>query len=192
MVMDWLETARAWITGLGSEGWMSAGSALVAASSAIFSWRTMRRQELRETAGLKIAHDSDVIRWSDEVIHTLAECHELLCEKGSAVADSVFRERRVDLRARLSGLIDRGRLFFPNKRDGAKGADKEEGYQGHRQPALDALVEAYDLLRSAGQGAGPDLEAAEALLNHRRRFVAEVFKAVDPERRGMTLKQLQI
>ena len=93
--------------------------------------------------------------------------------------------------ARISAIIDRGRLFFPNVDLGDDhGADKEAGYKGHRQPALEALVSAYRLLGQAGLQAGPDKEASDKLMAIRRGFVAEVFKAVEPERRGMTLKEL--
>ena len=92
---------------------------------------------------------------------------------------------------RISAIIDRGRLFFPNRNLGdAHGANKEAGYQGHRQPALEALVTAYALLGRAGAGPGPDQPASEELMAIRRGFVAEVFKAVEPERRGLTLKEL--
>lgn len=191
--MDAVQQVLAWFSGdkLDPHKMMSVGSVLVASVSAYFSWRTARRQERREAISLKLAHDTDVIRWSDEVISLLAETHETLCEKGVAFADAEFRHRRMHARARLSALIDRGRLFFPNRKDGDKGADKEVGFQGSRQPALDALVEAYDLMRGAGEQPGPDRDTAHDLNAIRRRFVAEVFKAVDPVRRGTTLKELQ-
>ena len=94
-------------------------------------------------------------------------------------------------RAKVSALIDRGRLFFPNRPSKiGHGADKEAGYQGHRQPALDALVAAYDLIDKSGLAPGPDRAAIDELIKLRRAYVAEVFKVVDPVRRGMALKEL--
>ena len=188
--MDAFELIRDWLGQAGPEDWVTVASAVVAVLSFFFNWRVVRRQERREGAALRLAHDSDIIAWSDEVIGTLAEIHEALCEKGVAYADGDFRQMRMGYRARLSALIDRGRLFFPNSAEGDKGRDKEEAYQGSRQPALEVLVKAYDLLASAGAHAGPDAEAAADLTKLRRRYVAEVFKAVDPVRRGLTLKEI--
>lgn len=179
-----------WLVGLGMQTMMSAGSAVLALASAFFSWRASRRAEKRANVSLKLAYDSDVIRWSDEVIVTLSKAHEMLCEKGLSYPDQEFGARRSEVRAQLSALIDRGRMFFPNLRDTSHGAHKELGFQGHRQQALNELVNAYELLHASGAGAGPDLVACEELAKRRRGFIAEVFKAVDPERRGMTLKEL--
>ncbi|MBI1340269.1 hypothetical protein GC169_08695 [bacterium] len=189
-MMDAFELIRDWFGSMGPETWTTFGSAIVALLSFFFNWRMVRRQERRESTALKLAHDTDVIRWSDEVILELALSAELLAEKGVSYPEQDFRGRRSGQRARLSALIDRGRLFFPNQRDGVKGVEKEEAYQGSRQPALEVLVLAYDLLGVSGEAPGPDRDASEQVNKHRRRFVAEVFKAVDPERRGSTLKEL--
>jgi hypothetical protein len=193
--MDFLVQISDWFTHMWSSmdggDMMGAGSAVIALVSALFSWRMMRRQDKRSAASLKLAHDNDIIRWSDEAIVVLAEAHEMLCEKGVAFPDTEFLQKRSACRARISAIIDRGRLFFPNVDLGdAHGVDKEAGYQGHRQPALEALVSAYRLLGQTGLQAGPDKEASEKLMAIRRGFVAEVFKAVEPERRGTTLKEL--
>jgi hypothetical protein len=189
--MQWLEQALGWLGETGPEQWTAAGSAAVAAVSFYFNWRMVRKQETRANAALKQAHDSDLIRWSDEVIGVLAETYEILREKGVSYVAAEFPARRIAKRAHLSALIDRGRLFFPNVHDGKKGLDKDAAFQGYRQPALDALVDAYDLLGKTGDTSGPELEAADEFMKQRRRFVSEVFKAVDPVRRGMTLKELR-
>lgn len=193
--MDWLNGIFGWFANMGASmdggDMMGAGSAVIALTSFLFSWRMSHRQEKRAAISLKLAHDNDIIRWSDEAIVVLAEAHELLCEKGVAYPDSEFRLQRSGCRAKLSAIIDRGRLFFPNVHIGdSHGLDKEAAYQGHRRPALDALVSAYQLLGNAGMQAGPDTASAEKLMAIRRSFVAEVFKAVEPERRGMKLKEL--
>jgi hypothetical protein len=191
MAMEFLEEILGWMGKSGPEQWTAIGSALVAAVSFFFNWRMVQKQETRANAQLKQAHDSDLIRWSDEVIGVLAEAYEMLREKGKSYPDAEFVVRRVAKRAHLSALIDRGRLFFPNRMDGKKGLDKDVAFQGSRQPALDALVDAYDLLGVAGDTPGPEAARAEEFLQQRRRFVSEVFKAVDPVRRGMTLKELR-
>ena len=188
--MDLINSIWSSITGMSGDTMMGAGSAFVAALSALFSWRASRRAERRDGANLKLAHDSDIIRWSDEVILALARSNETLCEKGLSYNDNDFAARRSNERAHISALIDRGRLFFPNRTDTDPGADKEAGFQGYRQPVLQALVHAHDVVDRSGAAPGPDRAAAEQLMKHRRQFIAEVFQTIDPVRRGMTLKEL--
>lgn len=165
-------------------------SGVLALASFILNLRLVDRQERRNAASLKLAHDSDIIAWSNEVISTLAEANEMLVEKGVSYGEAEFPGRRSTQRAHISALIDRGRLFFPNRTDTEHGADKEAAFRGHRHPALHVLVAAYDLIDKAGATPGPDRAAIEELTKHRRTFVTEVFKAVDPVRRGEKIKEL--
>jgi hypothetical protein len=174
----------------GVEQWLALMSALLAVSSFVLNLRLVGRQEKRNATNLKLAHDSDIIGWSDDVIAALANAQEMLAEKGVSYGEAEFPARRSAARANLSALIDRGRLFFPNRADDTHGADKEVGYQGHRQPVLEVLVQAYATVDRAGGTSGPDRAAGDALLKQRRLFVAEVFKTVDPIRRGETIKEL--
>jgi hypothetical protein len=186
-----MESVASFFGGLGLEQWLGIASAAIAVVSFVLNLRLVARQEKRNAVNLKMAHDSDIIRWSDEAIVILAEADEMLREKGVAYPDNDFRQSRSVSLARISAIIDRGRLFFPNRDIGdGHGADNEAAYQGHRQPALEALVSAYDLLRTAGAQSGPDVAAADQLRKIRRAFVAEVFRTVDPVRRGLTLKEL--
>ena len=174
----------------GVEQWLALTSAVLAISSFILNLRLVARQEKRNATNLKLAHDSDIIGWSDNVIEALASAQEMLAEKGVSYGEAEFPARRSAARAQISALIDRGRLFFPNRADATHGAEKEAGYQGRRQPVLDVLVEAYTTIDKSGGTPGPDRAAGEALLKQRRLFVAEVFKTVDPVRRGETIKEL--
>ncbi len=174
----------------GIEQWLALISAVLAISSFFLNMRLVARQEKRNATNLKLAHDSDIISWSDDVIGSLANAQEMLAEKGVSYGEAEFASRRSAARASLSALIDRGRLFFPNRADATHGADKEAGYQGHRQPVLDVLVQAYTTIDKSGGSPGPDRAAGDALLKQRRLFVAEVFKTVDPVRRGETIREL--
>lgn len=174
----------------GVEQWLALMSAVLAVSSFVLNLRLVARQERRNATNLKLAHDSDIIGWSDDVIAALADAQEMLAEKGVSYGEAEFPARRSASRAQISALIDRGRLFFPNRADATHGADKEAGYQGRRQPVLDVLVEAYTTIDKSGGIPGPDRAAGEALMKQRRLFVAEVFKTVDPVRRGETIKEL--
>lgn len=180
---------QAFFESLGIEHWMAMGSALLALASFVLNIRLVNRQEKRDAVAMKLAHDSDVIRWADEAIALLASAQEMIAEKGVSYAEADFAVRRSSVRSHLSALIDRGRLFFPNIVNDDHGKDNEAGYQGHRQPALDALVGAYDLMAKAGMSPGPDKSAVENLRKIRRTFLAEVFQAVDPVRRGEKIKE---
>lgn len=175
---------------LGIEHWLAIGSAVLALASFILNLRLVARQEKRNAVAMKLAHDSDIIRWADEVIALLAAAQEMVAEKGVSFGDAEFPARRSSVRAQLSALIDRGRLFFPNREDGDYGKDKEAGYQGRRHPALDVLVDAYGHINGSGASPGPDRDAIAALTSVRRKFLAEVFQAVDPVRRGEKVKEL--
>lgn len=170
--------------------WLALMSAVLAISSFILNLRLVARQEKRNATNLKLAHDSDIIGWADDVIRQLADAQEMVAEKGVSYTDTEFAARRSASRAGVSALIDRGRLFFPNRADPTHGADKEAGYQGRRQPVLDILVETYGIIDTSGAGPGPDKAAVDALMKQRRLFVAEVFKTIDPVRRGETIKEL--
>ncbi|MFT3725945.1 MAG: hypothetical protein QM773_20460 [Hyphomonadaceae bacterium] len=174
----------------GVEQWLALMSAVLAISSFVLNLRLVARQEKRNATSLKLAYDSNVIDWSDEVLHVLADAHEVLAEKGVSYGDADFPMRRSETRAKLSALIDRGRIFFPNRTDTDHGADKDMGFQGHRQPILSTLVRAYGAIDKGGDGPGPDRVAVDALMVERRKFVAEVFKAVDPVRRGRKIEEI--
>ena len=64
------------------------------------------------------------------------------------------------------------------------------GFQGHRQEILSTLVRAYGVIDRGGDAPGPDRVAVDALMAERRKFVAEVFKAVDPVRRGKKIEEI--
>lgn len=174
----------------GIEQWLALVSAILAILSFVLNLRLVARQERRNAASLKLAYDSNVIDWANVILHVLAEAYEALSEKGVSYSDADFRRRRSDIRASLSALIDRGRIFFPNRTDTDHGADKDIGFQGHRQEILNTLVRAYQVIDQAGAGPGPDPSAADAVMTERRKFVAEVFKAVDPVRRGRKIEEI--
>lgn len=174
----------------GTEQWLAIGSAVLALGSFILNLRLVDRQEKRDAVTVKMAHDSDIIRWSDSVIALLADAQEMLAQKGVSFNDVDFRSRRSAMRAQLSALIDRGRLFFPNRADPVHGQEKEAGFQGYRQPILDVLVRCYDLLSGAGSVPGPDPDACQEMRAYTRVFIGELYKAVDPVRRGEKVKEL--
>lgn len=131
-----------------------------------------------------IQRDSDILRWTEQVIDVLSDADSFAVELGAAPFDDLARSRRRRLQSRLSALIDHGRMYFPNEREEAKGAGNPRAYRGHRQVILDALVFAYDALNEAHAVNG-DAEAralCAKLVECRRQFVSEAQAAINPQR----------
>lgn len=131
--------------------------------------------------------DSDIIRWTEACVHCLAEIESLIAHPPSASVD----DKKQSLLARLSALIDHGRLFFPNDQPDKKGAEKPAAYQGFRQKILTVLVSAYNVLAREESLAndGARATACAELTELRRAFVSEAQLAIDP-RRFIALKEM--
>lgn len=92
--------------------------------------------------------------------------------------------------ARVSGLIDQGRLLLPNtSRDDGKDLHKPEAYKGYRPPVLENLYAVYDYAAGLSvDSLGP--EAARELYIRRRAFVAELVVALDTKRNKSVIHKL--
>jgi len=178
---------------MGPAEWLAFGSAIAAAWSFLMSRATVRRQEVMQFESLRSQRDSDLIGWAHESIERLADTQKLCRDRRDGLIDEdEFLQRRSELRARLSASLDRGRLFFPNAPATEEDPAKAAAFQGKRQPALDAIFGAYRTLSDIGRDGGPDPTAAlNAVVEHRRAFVSEVFLHVDPRRRKDVLRQLE-
>lgn len=93
--------------------------------------------------------------------------------------------------ARLSALIDHGRLFFPNELPHVKGAEKPAAFQGFRQKILTVLVSAYNVMARDDALHGPQERerARSELMALRREFISEAQLAIDP-RRFLALREM--
>jgi len=178
---------------MGPAEWLAFGSAIAAAWSFLLSRQTVKRQEIMQLEALRNQRDTDLIRWADEVIEQLADTQKLCRDRRDGLIDEdAFLARRSEARARLSALLDRGRLFFPNAPKDDDDPDKHAAFKGKRQPALDAIFGAYRTLSDIGRDGGPDPTAAlNAVVEHRRAFVSEVFLHVDPRRRRDVMARLE-
>ena len=120
-------------------------------------------------------------------MHNLSEieCHVAFPPAGAS------SQRRVALMARLSALIDYGRLFFPNEQPHVKGAEKPAAFQGVRQKILTVLVSAYNVIARDDAVHGPEERerARSELMDLRREFISEAQLAIDP-RRFLALKEM--
>jgi len=180
------------------------GAAILALVALVMSVRTARSQS--ETSQriaseqsrllseqIRIQRDSDILRWTEQVIDVLSEADTFAAELGTVAFDDLAEARRRRLQSRLSALIDHGRMYFPNERIEAKGAGNHRAYRGHRQAILDALVFSYEALKEAHHvKSGQDAAALCAkIVDFRRQFVSEAQAAIDPHR-FIELKEMNL
>jgi hypothetical protein len=90
---------------------------------------------------------------------------------------------------RLSSLVDRGRWFFPNQWSDEVGLHKEPAYRGLRQPILDHLVNAYDLVKAVCDKTTAVTTAD--LVHQQRLFVSEVQRVLNPRRRTEEVARIE-
>lgn len=196
-VLDWEELLRR----LGEADWVAVVSAIIAVASFAANWRVVSRQSRMQAENLRMAHDSDVIAWFHDAVDVLADAQEALREAGKSYQVEEFPVRQSRARTRISAMLDRGRLFFPNlDRGDGHGGDREAGYQGYRQPALDSLYACYRVVSDwptpmphvvmTDEQKQEKKDRLKQLVDARRVLVSEVFKAVDPRRRGKLLEEL--
>lgn len=195
------ETDIAWWAAVGQ-----VGAAVLAAIALIISLYTARAQmkmakQLADEQGeanaalarehqallieqVSIQRDSDILRWTEQVIDILSDADSFVAELGTLAFDDLAEARRRRLLSRLSALIDHGRMYFPNERPEAKGAGNPLAYRGHRQAILDALVFSYEALKEAPlvKSAPEATELCAKILGFRRQFVSEAQAAINPHR----------
>jgi hypothetical protein len=145
-------------------------------------FRAMQEEELRANL------DRQVIDWGGDVINTLTDAERI----ARARAHPSFGEEREHLMGRLSALVDRGRLFFPNVSHDLVGLDRPFANRGFRPPILDAIMLVHERIRRLDPGGGPDLVQTDGgqLFDARRAFVSELQRALDPRRRKVLLENL--
>ena len=189
---DFLGAAARFFTGLQFTDWLAFGSALAAILSFLLNRATVKRQERMQFEALRAARDTDLIGWADEVIERLSDAQRLCRDMDDGlVSGDGFLQARSETRTRLSALLDRGRLFFPNTQ-----AEEEQGkaaaFQGKRQKALNAIFAAYRIVSDLSrEGGSPPRDAVLALVEEKRLFVSEVFLHIDPRRRRDVITALE-
>ena len=191
-MQDILATVQRAIATLGFAEWLAAGSAVAAAFSFLLNRGTVKRQERMALEALRAARDTDLIAWAGEVIERLADA-QMMCRDmdDGLIPETELLTRRSEARTRISALLDRGRVFFPNVVDQQEDG-KAAAFQGKRQKALNAIYEAYRTVSDVTRPGGPTpREAVLAIVEHRRAFVSEVFLHVDPRRRRDIISQLE-
>ncbi len=165
---------------------------LIAALGAVLGWLASAREHRSTVRSYEAtlnqlrleAHSAlgawarDVREWADEAIDVLATAAYTL-RRGDAEQSTEEEAVLRECRARLSALIDRGRLFLPNQPAPGIGVGQPPAYQGYRHHVLDGLMAAERVIgRDAPLYEFPDRK--RALIGLRREFVSAVQAIVDP------------
>jgi hypothetical protein len=189
-----LERGLIWLAGLSFSEWVALVSALVASVSFLLSRAAVHRQEAMQLESFRFQRDTALISWANAAIDAIADaqrhCRDI---KNGLIHDQAERLAASELRKRLSVLLDSGRLFFPNQADLSDNevAPSEIAYEGEAHDAITALYSVYRIISDLGREGGPKpADAVYGIVAHRRRFVSEVFRSVDPLRRNATFAAL--
>lgn len=161
-------------------------SALIAAISVYLNIRVVNRQLALQTEEVLAAVDAEKTVWLRETLDVFAEAEALVLNGAEAACREGAHKR---LAARFSVLADQGRISFPNLRPGDRGQENPEAYQGVRQPAINAVILAHDLVQALpGLSQHPSEMVQELLFDCRRVLVSEVQRSVNPRRRSQALQ----
>lgn len=115
---------------------------------------------------------TDLHGWAARVIELLTEAAAL--GEGSERAAEC---RDMVIAARLSALIEVGRLYLPNQDQGKHGLEKLPAYQGYRHQTLDSLVAAVRLLSRNASVSEP---RGAVLIELQKVFLSDVWSILGP------------
>lgn len=181
--------------GLPLELGVSEALALISAIWAFFSWLSSRaaakRAQIRQDLEFKTRIEAGALAWGEEAIEVLAEAHSLAKALGVSIDAADFKTRRDAVLTRLSALVDRGRMYFPNFLDGGRGMDRHAAYQGVRLPIQDALMLVYNELDKISPMASAPRQVLDVIEAARRTFASELYRAVDARGRIELLARLE-
>lgn len=164
--------------------WIAIGSATVAFLSLVANVLVVRRQLRLQTEELRSAQDAETAAWCAETLRAFEHVKGWLDvgESGSGAAPIGLTPPLL-LAERLSSLADLGRLYFPNLDPHAKGAANPEAFRGSRQPALDAVLIAYAIIRDIAELPQDQRKpASDLVFAARRLLISEVQLSRDPRR----------
>lgn len=155
----------------------------IAVYSMIRTMRTEKRMKQLTELSLRFSEKSIEREWATRGCDALVEAFHLM-EHPAPRAD----DRLMDLRIRLSSLVDQGRWLFPNDETTPFGQTKNAAYRGFRAKVLDHLVRVYQLLETPSPG-----PAAQKMIDHHKRaFVTDVQTILDTRLRERHLENLAL
>jgi hypothetical protein len=191
--------------------WASVAVAVIATAIAVLAWWEAHkaRKDARHAAAIqraetehqgKIAleamledYHSAIRAWSDEALDWMSQAHSLTLLDPSRMPEGTFFNARATCLWRLSSLIDRGRVFFPNEGHELHGLNKPAAYRGFRPVVLDDLTSVHNLtgdLHSPRRGAKSADEIRENIVARKREFVSAVQEAIDPRAKELRLNRI--
>lgn len=173
--------------------WIAVASAALALLSLVANGFLVRRQLRIEAENLRASVDGEKLRWLEAVLGVFAESAALVLKPAPDAGrpTSTRSDAQIGLAQRLSALADQGRLYFPNFDPEARGQNNLSAYRGARQPVLDAVILAYDLMRCLHRVPEQDRpEVADLLTQCRRLLVSDVQTSIDPRRREQLIEGL--
>lgn len=153
-------------------------AATISVLGAVFSRIDARARKHSAQEQIRQTVIADCRAWGEKVIDTIGE-GAALASMG-AMDTLEFLDQRERCATKLSSLIDRGRLFFPNLPKDKSSDGKEGAYQGQRPPILDAIVYAYYEVESLEPPT--NLHSRVYIVKCRRFFVSELQNYLDPHR----------
>lgn len=198
-----------WITALATA--IGAAGAIAAAIVAIYAALDARRSAVAQRRDAEIQRNETkrqgtialeamlldyhkaILSWADESINWMSGARSLTYLDPSKINEGNFFTRRAECLSKLSALIDRGRLFFPNEAPDEHGQDKPQAFRGFRPVVLDQLKYVYDLvgeLQSTRPSSRSAKELREAITKCKREFVSEIQRVVDPQERQRRLTDI--
>lgn len=176
--------------------WLSAFIALAAFITSVVAYRSAdksqaKSEELarRNAALLESQTTLDHQAWADEYFR---EITHWACEVSTAISAAIHisgrndEDRKLNALITLSACIDMGRWYFPNKFHDEQGKNKEPAFRGVRQPILDWVVRAYDIL----DGRTANGNERSALVECQRQFVSCIQQRLDPRSREKIVNRI--
>lgn len=186
-----MQNALDMLAGFGLNDWIAVGSAVLALLSFVLNWAVVNRQTAMQFESLKAQVDADVMAWGQDGLDLLTQAAFLAEQRGASLGQQDFLRERAECLSRLSALIDRGRLHFPNANPTAASVEKSRAFRGGRPLILNPLVFAFHALDATNPVAGsPDPDAARFFVSCRREFVSELQHQLNPRRRAESLRRL--
>lgn len=174
---------------------------IVAIASAVFSAKSsisaekqqkeISRQAKNYAEIYEKAHELKLREWTEQYFNSVRVWADAVCVAISEAthiveySDALERNRTTVL-IELSYLIDTGRWYFPNKWADDYGTHKEPAYRGVRQPILNCVVSAYNILKNAEH----ECDARQQLVDCKREFVSHIQAVIDPRRREQEIKKV--
>ncbi len=155
---------------------------IVSVIAIIASILVAMRQEMISKAAIKLQRDTDLLKWGADCVRILQEMIEYTFRIKIDTPESL-EDRRINLLSEVSILIDIGRWYIPNFKDGSEDKTIPEAYRGFRPVAIDALLYSYRTFKSfdlSEHDKSEDLR--QFLVNAKRELVSQIAQKVDPER----------